>query len=546
MKIDLAQFGGLAPKIEARRLADHLATEALNTGFESGALAPVNIGGVESTEFPFRSASAQSVMRPGATATRLILTQAVSGEPFASLLAPNDAWDRIYFNTANGPRFTAQGNYVEEGVNLDPVSYPLGIKGPTLAPAMGSPQYTAPAGVTADLVFVGYVFTFVDKYGHESAPSPASGLTQIPTNTPFTHTITFPAETPTGINTDGAKRYIYRAGFDGNTSAYQWVGEAALAASTWVDTVPFGSENEELVSTNWVPPPSGLKAMTPVAAGFIAGYHDHYLCYSEPYLPHAWPENYRYPLKYPIVGLKHTQGGLLITTKGKPYWAYGTDPLSAAPRELDAYYPCLSAESMVDMGGYVMYATQDGLVAINESEQRVVTAELVDRHVWLRDFAPAQIRAFIYEGLYVFGSTDVWWAFEPGSGNLVKFDTAVLPVLPSQLRQAYYDTPRDTTVLVATSGRCYDVVAQQGTRFKWRSRTFEVQPISFACAQVLATQYPVTMRVIADGQTREYSIAGENPIRLHSGFRASRWALELEGQGRVTRAVIALSPGDVR
>lgn len=540
------QFGGLAPKIEPRKLADHLATEAINAGFESGALAPVNVGAVESTEFPFRSAATLSVMRPGATDTRVLLTQAVSGEPFASLLAPADAWGRIYYNTAAGPRFTAQGNYSEGGVNVDPVSYPLGIAPPTLAPLMGTPQYTVPDGETADLVFVGYVFTFVDKYGHESAPSPASGMTQIPTNLPFTHVITFPAQTPAGINTDSARRYIYRAGFDGSTSAYQFVGECPLGAQTWTDTVAFGSEAEELISTDWVPPPQGLKALTPVSAGFVAGYHGHYLCYSETYLPHAWPESYRYPIKYPIVGLKSTQAGLLIATKGKPYWAYGTDPLSAAPRELDAFYPCLSAESIVDMGGYVIYATQDGLVAVTDGDVRVLTGELIDRFVWLRDFNPTQIRAFIYEGLYVFGSTAVWWSFDPGSGNLSKLDAEVLPVLPNQLRQAYYDAPRDTTVLLATSGRCYDVIARQGIRFKWRSRTFETAPTSFACAQVLATQYPVTLRTIADGQTREYLVSGENPVRLHGGFRASRWALELEGAGRVTRAVIAQSPGDVR
>lgn len=540
------QFGGLAPKIEPRRLADHLATEAVNVGFESGALAPVNIGHIESFEFPFRSTTMRSIIRPGATGTRLGFTYPVTGEAFASLLAPSDAWARVYFSAEDGPRFSALGNYTEGGFTLDPVSYPLGIKAPMLQPVVGQAVYTASGGVSADLVRVAYVTTFVDKYGHESAPSPPSVQVQIPTNLTFSAALTFPGEVPTGANLDGAKRYIYRAAFDGSTSAWQWVGEVPIAMASWSDTVPFGDEAEELVSTDWVPPPLGLKAMTPLAAGFVAGFHDHYLCYSEPYLPHAWPEKYRYPLKYPVVGLKNTQTGLLIATTGKPYWAFGADPASAVPVELDAYYPCLSAASMVDMGGYIIYASQDGLVAVSGQETRVVSGELVDRFTWLRDFNPAQIVAFIYEGLYVFGFGESWWAFEPGAGNLVKLDTAVLPVPPNQLRQAYYDTPRDTTVLVATSGRCYDVVSKPGNRFQWRSRVFETAPTSFACVQVLATAYPVTLRVTADNQTHEYQVVGEGVQRLVGGFRASRWALELEGQGRVTRAVIALSPSDVR
>lgn len=542
MKIELTEFGGMAPMIEPRRLADRLSALAINTGFESGALAPVNIGCVASTEFPFQSAEVQSVLRPGADATRLMLTSGTTGAAFASLMRPNDKWGRVYFTTVAGPRFTVSDNYLADGVTLNPTSYKLGIPGPKYQITVGTPVVTEEEGVTADNVKVAYICTFVDSFGHESVPSVPSTIVDIPTNLVFTVDLTFVAENLPDTHVGDAKRYIYRAAFDGSTSAWQYVGEVGLAATSWTDTVAFGAEAEELVSTDWSPPPA-LKQMVPVASGFVAGFHAHYLCYSETYLPHAWPEAYRFPLKFPIVGLKPTSNGLLVATTGKPYWAFGADPASAVPVEIDANYPCLSANSLVDMGGYVMYATHDGLVAVSGNEARIVSDQYIDRFTWLRDFAPAQTVAFAFEGNYIFSVGADWWLFNPNeNGGFCRLASDVMPVAPTALRQAYYDALRDTTVLLDTSGRCFDVVSQQGTTFVRRSRTFETPPASFGVGRVLSTAYPVQMRVQSGPVETLYTVADERPFRLAGGNRYTTWAIELEGSGRITAAGIAQSP----
>ena len=543
MKIQIVEFAGMAPKIEPRRLADKMAVVARNAGFESGAVAPVTIGAQPSAEFSPLTSSVRSILRPANSATRLAFTSDTTGEAFASLVAPSDSWGRVYYTTALGARFTVADNYAAGGLTINPVSYKLGVKTPQYVPVPATPQFTIPEGQAADTVRVAYLFTFVDKYGHEGAPSTPSTLVELPYNLPFTCRLAFTAESLPDTNVSGAVRRVYRATFDGYASRWQFLADVPLAMASWDDSIPLGDEGEELISTDWVPPPL-LKEMVPVASNFVAGFHDNVLCYSELRLPHAWPEAYRFPLKYQIVGLKPTQNGLLIATSGKPYWAFGADPVSAIPVELDANHPCVSARSMVDMGGYVIYASTDGLVAVAGQDVKVLSAEFVDRFTWQRDFAPASIVAFSYEGRYVFGVGSTWWMFDPQEG--VGFSTLdELVVSPTALRQAYYDARRDVTVLLDTSGAAFDVVSKQGGTFTWCSKVFEFPPVNFSRARVLATAYPVTLRLHGDGLVTTYTVDSAQHIPLRGGYRARNWQLEVSGAGRVTDVAVAQSPQEI-
>ena len=543
MKIQIVEFAGMAPKIEPRRLADKMAVVARNAGFESGAVAPVTIGAQPSAEFSPLTSSVRSILRPANSATRLAFTSDTTGEAFASLVAPSDSWGRVYYTTALGARFTVADNYAAGGLTINPASYKLGVKTPQYVPVPATPQFTIPEGQAADTVRVAYLFTFVDKYGHEGAPSTPSTLVELPYNLPFTCRLSFTAESLPDTNVSGAVRRVYRAAFDGHASRWQFLADVPLAMASWVDSIPLGDEGEELISTDWVPPPV-LKEMVPVASNFVAGFHDNVLCYSELRLPHAWPEAYRFPLKYQIVGLKPTQNGLLVATSGKPYWAFGADPSSAIPVELDANHPCVSARSLVDMGGYVIYASTDGLVAVAGQDVKVLSAEFVDRFTWQRDFAPASIVAFSYEGRYVFGVGSTWWMFDPQEG--VGFSTLdELVVSPAALRQAYYDARRDVTVLLNTSGAAFDVVSKQGGTFTWRSKVFEFPPVNFSRARVLATAYPVTLRLHGDGLVATYTVDSAQHIPLRGGHRARNWQLEVSGAGRVTDVAVAQSPQEI-
>ncbi|KII34838.1 hypothetical protein NL64_06115 [Pseudomonas fluorescens] len=546
MKIALNEFGGMAPGIEPRALADKLATDAYNVDFSSGVLGESIVTAQPSLPFSPLAAQCMSILRPGNDDTRLQLTTATNGVAFASLLSVSDQWGRVYYTTASGPRYTVADNYLKGGLSLNPVSYKLGVPTPLYPAVVGTPAFTVPAGQAADLSYVAYIFTFVDKYGHEGAPSPPSTQAQLPNNLPFTCNLNFTAESLPEFPISGAVRRVYRAAFDGSSSEWQFLADIPIALGGWTDNVPMGNEGEALVSTDWVPPPVGLQRMTPVASNFVAGFYSNYLCYSEALLPHAWPEAYRFPLKYPIVGMAATQNGLLVATLGKPYWCSGADPASATPVELDANHPCLSAKSIVDMGGYVIYASHDGLVAVAGSDVKVITKDFMDRRTWLRDFVPANIVAFAHEGYYVFSVGNQWWMFDPAGGGFVVLGLSA--VLPSTLRQAYYDAMRDTVVLLNSAGVAFDIVSGPGGAFRWKSKVLTTPPVSFSFARVLSTVYPVTLTVTADGVARSYVVTGRQPFRLAGGQLNCEWQLEVAAPSgaRVTEIGVCQSTQELR
>lgn len=545
MKIALNEFGGMAPGIEPRTLADKLATVAHNVSFASGALGESTVTAVPSTAFTPLAAQCRSILRPGNDDTRLQFTASTYGVAFASLLSVSDKWGRVYFTTDAGPRYTVADSYTKGGLTLNPVNYKLGVPAPAYAITPGTPAYKADDDDPADLSYVAYVFTYVDTYGHEGPPSPPSTKLQLPYNLDFTCQLNFTAESLPQFPTTDAVRRIYRAAFDGTSSEWQFIADIPLATANWTDTVALGSEGETLVSTDWAPPPTNLEHMTPVASGFVAGFYDNYLCYSESLLPHAWPESYRFPLKFPIVGLAATQNGLLVATNGKPYWCSGSDPASATPVELDANHPCLSADSLVDMGGYVVYASQDGLVAVSGSDVKVITSDFIDRKTWLASFNPAGIVAFAHEGCYVFSVGSTWWLYDPtDSGGFVTLELTA--VVPTELRQAYYDALRDTVVLLNSTGKAFDIVSGAGGAFRWRSKVMTTPPASFGAARVLSTAYPVTLTVTSDGEPRSYVATGRQPFRLAGGRRISEWQLQIDAPtgARITELAMAQSPGE--
>lgn len=540
MKISLSDFGGMAPKIEPRKLADRLALVARNTGFSSGALAAINVASAPSAEFSPLTASVRAIIRPSNDDTRLAFTTHTVGEALGSLVSPTDKWGRVYYGTPLGPRFTTGENYTKGGLTINPVSYRLGVKIPEFPPVIGTVAFTPEGGGETDTVRTAYAFTFVDKYGHEGAPSPVSMVTQLPYDAPFTCEVRFTGETLPETNVTDAVRRLYRATYDGSTSMFQYVADIPLAMATYVDSLPLGEESEAMVSTDWVPPPA-IKEIASVASNFLVGYVGNMLCYSELRLPHAWPEQYRYPLKYQIVGMKPTQNGLLIATSGKPYWAFGADPASAVPVELDANHPCLSAASMVDMGGYVIYASTDGLIAVDGQDVKVLSEAFIDRYTWMRDFAPQSILAFAYEGRYVFSVGDDWWLFDPTDGGRGFSTLDALTVPPAALRLAYYDARRDTTVLLDTSGKAFDVISAEGTTFVWGSKVFETPPTSFSRARVRGTQYPLSLRIVTESSDHTYIVKNGDAFPIHGGVLCSEWRIEVSGGGRVTEVSLVQS-----
>lgn len=570
MKIQLSEFSGVAPKLADTALAEDLAQEATNVDFEAGVLTGASVKAVPNSDFGVLPARVTSVAKPTASKALLAFTTRSKGVAVANLLAPSDSWGRVYFLSYREDvgkyraMYTVEQNYTPGSVTVDPVSYALGMSKPWYPPAIagveidksafaapppGPDEELPPAepDIELDYQITAYVYTLVDTYGHEGVPSAPTENIALPYNAPFKVNFVFQFQPVGQTDITSGFRRLYRAAFGGGASRWQFVADIPWSQLTYTDELPLGMESEELISMDWAEPPS-MEDFVVVNGAFLACFEGNRVHYSEFKLPHAWPEANCFSLPHDIVGIKSTLGGLFVGTKGVPFWASGSDPSSAIPVNLGANLPCVSAESIVDMGDFVVYASQDGLVAANPAGAQVITTEFMDRVSWLRDFNPGGIRAFAHEGGYYFSSSSGdWWVFTPGGRGLRKITLA--NILPSAVKQVFYDAERDTTFVLRTDGTVLDIVSGQDESldFKWTSKTFRTSPTAFSTAQVLSTVYPVLLHVVADGEVREYTVESEAPLRLAAIGYHTRWALGVsaDAPARIMRIAVSQSPSEL-
>lgn len=545
MRLEINQFGGMAPLVDPTALAENLSTFARNVRYDKGVLAPGALRLIPTSDYPDASLAgtgARAVSKLFEDGTRFAFTQAAAADAFPSPVSPADTWGRVYFMTAQGPSFATSDQYSSGALNVNPVSFRLGIPAPVSAPSIPANGVTINLG-DADRVDVAYAFSFVDKYGHEGPLSPPSGRAQLAYDRTFSVRLNFPASLPTRVNFEGGARRVYRATFDGASQAWQYLIDTDISASHFIDTIPIGDEGEVAVSQTWYPAPDALKQLCLVGASFAAGFIDHYLCYSELKLPHAWPTELQFPLKYNPVKLLPMNNGLLVVTSGRPYWAEGSDPYSALPRELPLNAPCLSPDSVVDMGDVAIYATDEGFVSIGGGQAYLASQSFIDRAGMLA-LVDETCTAFAFDRRYVFSTKDNrWMAFSPEEG-FTEYDFGFPP---SQFRSVSFSV-RDNRHYFALSDGRVRVVDFEGSasNVEWQSKHWRTPAESFTCLRVEADSYPVEVEVRSrylGGEwvtTGPMSVPGPHIQRLPPGF-GTLWQVRVkppEG-GRVYRVILA-------
>lgn len=535
------EFKGMAPKVARSQRNPAIAVEAVNTTFGTGALKrspldvtpitysdlkPTQTGAVNPLRGMFYSHQADAWFGFGSRVRRGV----------DSLISPQDTYKRVYFADDNGIRYLTSDQYTDDAVNLSPTTYKLGIPPPDQAPSVNKVSETIPPEVSTEDVVrqkLFYVFTLVDQYGHEGPPSPASVGVVVPVEYPFRVDV---STSSSGTDLAGrafgsnAKKRIYRSTSGSSGADFQYVGEVPLATTVLQDTVPYGEEMEVIVSSSWFPPPDGVAEIDAVASNFLAGFHDNILCFSELKLPHAWPLEYRFPLRYKIVAIQSTANGMFIGTTGKPYWAFGGDPQAAVPQELDYEYACIDRDSVADVNGAVLYASHAGVVAVAGDEAQLITRDIFTQQQW-KDLSSDGIKAAAYEGKYLFHSVaaeETYIVDVSDPTGMVLFqssDPAVMESLKS-LRSTAYDLRRDRTVLIAESGsaRLMEAVGtppQAPAPVMWESEVVLTPREIFTGLRVRANKYPVVVSVRVSNSAETHietpytvSVESEDPVRL--------------------------------
>ncbi len=517
------QFSGIAPKIAPRLLNNSLAQTAANARLDSGRLEAL----------PNHSSEVVSV--PSGTKTIYLYSDTYwkNYSTYVEIVdgpIVNDVTERVYYTGDSYPKV-----YRNDGG-----PFRLGVPAPTTVPTVtiaGTPD----TGALEETRH--YVVTFVTAWGEEGPPSNASTAAIFKEGQ--NATIVLP-DIPLsgGYNfTTGALKRIYRTNTGSEATSYQFVAEVAYSTSTHVDTVASAALGEVIPSITWMRPadddsslfPTGpLKGLCSIGNGIMAGFTGNTLCFSVPYLPHAWPIEFQVATAAPIVAIKPIPGGLVIGTEGKPYVAMGVDPSAISLVELESNQACVSAQSMVDMGDYVIYASPDGLVAVQGTKAQLLTETLLTRDQW-QAYNPETMEAMAYEGVYIASHTNGSILFDIRAGK------NALTTCSDTFVGGYSRLETDTLYFV--DGTSVKKFGQgSGTySYTWKSKPFVTQkPTNLSWAKVSAESYPITFKLYGDNAEKSsVTVQDSEPFRLPSGYRSTEWEIELSGTPAINSVSIA-------
>lgn len=547
----LNQFGGKAPKISPRVLPPNMAQKATNVRLDSGRLDPWKGNATASTG----TATVQGTIN---NQTKTIFKYSDSlwiarnyDADYARSPIAEDPHERIYVTdyidteSGNYPRMTTSsiagsGTYYRLGMPS-----PSNLNTTTLSPASSGVQDEETPKNRS------YVYTYVSAYGEEGEPSVPQLNNVVEIYSDQTATVNFGSHDADNHNIQYKR--IYRTDANGD---FRFVADVALNASSYEDNVADENLGEVIPTTSFVAPPDEVSAdhpsgpmrgLTPLPNGVFAGFSGKTILFSEPFQPHAYPEEYRLTVKTDIVSLAPLQNGLLVLTKGKPALITGSEPAYMSMTEIDSTLSCVSKRSVVDTGDAVFYASPDGLVVASETGVSLATESLFTREQW-QELSPESITGFAWEGHYVgFYSTDTesrGFVFDPRGGANSFID------LSFHATAGFTDFENDVLYLVV-GGNLVTFGQGDDLSYTWKTKKFYVpRPINPAVAKVDCDSYGdgVVFRLYTGGNsTPVYSLTVQNGslFRLPSGYKDNEFEIQLEASVPINEVCVYESAEEI-
>jgi hypothetical protein len=284
-------------------------------------------------------------------------------------------------------------------------------------------------------------------------------------------------------NTTGMTKRIYRTLTGTDAAEFQFVAEIAVANTTYTDTVADSVLGEVLPSEDYEQPPTGMRGLVSLPNGILAGFSINEICFSEPYLPHAWPTEYRQATDFNIVGLGVFQTTIVVGTEGTPYVCTRTEPATMRLARVDQPWPCQAKRGIANLGFGVAYPAPQGLALIGTEGSVLVTKDLYTQEEWAQLF-PSTFAAAQYAGRYVA-------SFDAGVNNrqIVIIDKAEFAqvVTANSVATAMWGDPRNGKLYVVIGDAIHEWDADAGQRMSmdWFSKDHVfAAPLNLGAAKV--------------------------------------------------------------
>jgi len=522
------QFLGRIPRLADDRLPEGASAQLLDALPKTGALDP--LPGTLATGVTFDPAT-RSIFRYGADWFAWTSDVDAVDPPL-----PFDAYDRVYYTGDGYPKVTSQTLATSGTGALPRDAVRIGLPRPA-APTLTLGASTG-AAFTEDRV---YRVTWVNQFGEEGPASLASQVITVEDGQTVDVTVTVPADEPVYKSSTWLGWRLYRSVVGGG---YLYVDDVPITQTTYTDAARADQLGEPLQTIDWFEPNDNLRGLRAHPAGFLCGFYDNVQCYSEIGAVHAWPPKYQQVIPEQIVANAVIEDAVVVLTTGRPYIARGQVPEAMGLAQLAKMLPCASKRSVVEFGGFCVYASFDGLVLVDSAGRTdLITAAIMTPEQW-RALDPSTIEAGRWQGLYVFAYTDV-----QGHRGTMLID----PLNPTSIYESseiadffYSDVPAQKLYTVVAGGM--NEWAAGGLKTAtWRSRIVRVsRNARLRWARVDAESYPVTLRVLEDGQLRtELIVRADEPARVPLP-RMYNVQVEIESSRRVYRVQLASSPTELR
>jgi hypothetical protein len=402
----------------------------------------------------------------------------------------------------------------------------------------------APTASEVALVARTYAYTLVNTYGEEGPPSPAATLTL---NSALHADVVVELDPPAADYAPIKEIRIYRTADSQAGDDYFYTGAVQVLGQNpgsfiLQDKTPADSLNETLVSLNSYPPDPLLVGLIALPNGILMAWKGNKLCFSDAYRPWSWPPQYEQPFgDNNIVGAIPIGSGALVTTTGKPFAIAGITPDTMTASNINIEQAGVSKWSMATAGGMVVYASNDGLIAISGLQPVAdFSGRYFTRQVWKDKYATGldTMRFALWDGrLIVYSSARKFVPF------MLSLDEAggAMTELPDLVAACSFTSPLSDQCYLVNGSALLQFAGGAEATAGWTSREInQARSVSFGVAKAKCSG-SWTVRFYAGGTLRwvEPAITGESVFRLPDGDTEEDWQIRVEGTGRFKKLLLA-------
>jgi hypothetical protein len=536
----------MRPRIAAHLLPDNYAQIAVNTRLWSGDAAPFKKPAYV-TDLA-KSGTIVSIYRFGKSLdddTKYWFQFTTDADVTLGPI-PDDTSERTYYTQAGQPPMVTDSTLATTDGLMPSNGYLLGIPAPTTrAGVTVTPGSGGDDTVKAQNCVLAY--TYVSAWGEEGAPCEVSDPFNAKTGD--TLNIISMDGPPAGNYNITLKRLYVSITDDSGTATLRFWKEIPVGSTTYSDTLDLTLLGEALPENALIPPPDDMFGLMAHPAGFLVGFSGQRVLRSETYKPYGWP--YFSPVADQIVGGAILGQATVICTKGSTYMATQADPITFVPLQLNGWQPCVSKRSIAVLGAFVIYASPDGLVGVDQNGTlSVLTDQLMTRDEW-QAYKPESMTTVTHDGrafiFYDTGTVQGGLIFDPSVGQIVLTDLYATA--------AYADERRDALFLVVETGKLHkwDADDEAMTQTYQSKQIIAERPQNLGAAKVVADSYPVTFTLDATVETTTgtkaiqvtKTVQNARGFRIKGDYRARDYAWTVQGTGKVSEVIVASTLGNL-